>query len=448
MPPDMSSESDHPACTVVGVMPHAGCDVLADALLRSGATREVLPLDSACDRLVSDRACRVIFLFREPLAAVCEALRGGHDPEAFLEQWSAAHSGLVSPLKRHRERSLLMDAASPAEAVREALCARWGITVELPPLREQPDTALERLLAAQLVAEHTTVHTTAALLAALALPLTDRNSERSSSPAEAISAYREQRRRLQAALAAEQMAQEHKNEAELLLSSLHQTQEELETYFLKARDLEEKLTSQAALIAQIREKKKALDEVVKDTRSTIAQLKRSKTQDEKTIAQLKRSKAQSEKTIAQLRKNVLSLKGRLATLSSAAMPDAGSAPVESETPASSGGSRSGLLVRMLGRKRRIATVRAKDTALLRRSELFDEAWYLRTNPDVVQAGFDAAEHYLAYGAAEGRNPSPGFDTLLYVQNHPDVAAANKNPLLHYLKNGRAEGRTIHPATNA
>ncbi len=38
--------------------------------------------------------------------------------------------------------------------------------------------------------------------------------------------------------------------------------------------------------------------------------------------------------------------------------------------------------------------------------LFDREWYLATNPDVAEAGMDPLVHYITYGAAEGRTPSP------------------------------------------
>jgi hypothetical protein len=79
-------------------------------------------------------------------------------------------------------------------------------------------------------------------------------------------------------------------------------------------------------------------------------------------------------------------------------------------------------------------------ATLRGSPLFDAAWYLRTYPDVAAAGADPVEHYLAFGAAEGRDPGPEFDTDAYLRANPDVAEAGVNPLLHYIDFGRQEGR--------
>ncbi|HEY0662669.1 MAG TPA: sulfotransferase [Lysobacter sp.] len=83
----------------------------------------------------------------------------------------------------------------------------------------------------------------------------------------------------------------------------------------------------------------------------------------------------------------------------------------------------------------------QDVAALRQSGLFDEAWYLRMYPDVARAGFDAVEHFLRFGAAERRNPGPGFDTAAYLRNNPDVSGSGLNPLLHYINHGKLEGRS-------
>ena len=81
-------------------------------------------------------------------------------------------------------------------------------------------------------------------------------------------------------------------------------------------------------------------------------------------------------------------------------------------------------------------------ALLRSSGLFDEEWYVATNKDVAEHGFDPVEHYLRYGAAEGRDPSPTFSTRRYLEIHPDVAEAGLNPLVHYVKYGMVEQRPV------
>src|SRR5690606_30022043 len=78
------------------------------------------------------------------------------------------------------------------------------------------------------------------------------------------------------------------------------------------------------------------------------------------------------------------------------------------------------------------------------SELFDREYYLQTYPDVAAAGIDPVEHYVRFGAEEGRDPGPNFRTRYYLDSNPDVAASGQNPLKHYLEYGRAEGRSTMP----
>jgi serralysin len=115
--------------------------------------------------------------------------------------------------------------------------------------------------------------------------------------------------------------------------------------------------------------------------------------------------------------------------------------------------------------------------------LFDPAFYLSQNPDVLAAGVDPLDHFNRFGWREGRDPNeffsidfylgvnadarafggnplghyqsigwkkgydPGadFDIGLYLRNNPDVAAAGIDPLLHFLLAGRAEGRQAYAA---
>ena len=78
-------------------------------------------------------------------------------------------------------------------------------------------------------------------------------------------------------------------------------------------------------------------------------------------------------------------------------------------------------------------------------ESFDEAFYLRRNPDVAEAGIDPLDHFLSYGWREGRDPGPHFSTRSYLEVNPDVAEAGVNPFWHYLVAGKAEGRDLRPA---
>lgn len=86
----------------------------------------------------------------------------------------------------------------------------------------------------------------------------------------------------------------------------------------------------------------------------------------------------------------------------------------------------------------------RDVRKLKASSLFDAEWYLMTHADVAQENMDPAEHYIKFGAAEGRDPSPHFNTGWYLQVNPDVAESAINPLIHFMEHGRAEGRAPRP----
>ncbi|MDP5138434.1 hypothetical protein ORJ04_21025 [Rheinheimera baltica] len=86
----------------------------------------------------------------------------------------------------------------------------------------------------------------------------------------------------------------------------------------------------------------------------------------------------------------------------------------------------------------------KDISLIRSCALFDQKWYMQNYPDVEQSGADAIEHYLQYGAKEGRAPGPDFDGNWYLSHYPDIGASGINPLIHYIKFGQLEGRQTSP----
>lgn len=105
-------------------------------------------------------------------------------------------------------------------------------------------------------------------------------------------------------------------------------------------------------------------------------------------------------------------------------------------------------IRILGKLFRKATPELhslkQQLKLLKRSDLFDADWYLKTYPDVATSGIDPYKHYLKFGAQEGRDPSPYFTTNWYQKAYPDVVATGQNPLIHYLKFGQQEGREKQP----
>lgn len=83
---------------------------------------------------------------------------------------------------------------------------------------------------------------------------------------------------------------------------------------------------------------------------------------------------------------------------------------------------------------------SQQIALLEVSQHFDKQWYIEQNPDIASSNMQPAEHYLKFGALEGRSPSPNFDTDFYITQNHDVAEAGHHPLLHFLRHGQLEQR--------
>ncbi|WP_217521773.1 hypothetical protein [Vibrio metschnikovii] len=91
-------------------------------------------------------------------------------------------------------------------------------------------------------------------------------------------------------------------------------------------------------------------------------------------------------------------------------------------------------------QRKRAAQLAQQKLLIEFSEYFDKDWYLAQYPDVIEDGLDPIEHYLRFGAQEGRNPSAEFNTLWYLKTYSDVAESGLNPLVHFIQYGEREER--------
>lgn len=78
--------------------------------------------------------------------------------------------------------------------------------------------------------------------------------------------------------------------------------------------------------------------------------------------------------------------------------------------------------------------------MVRRSGMWDAAWYLANNPDVAQSGQDPFHHYIVFGSREGRSPGPAFDAFSYRLLNPSAA---RHPLVHFLRRswGRKSGNS-------
>lgn len=183
-----------------------------------------------------------------------------------------------------------------------------------------------------------------------------------------------------------------------------------------------------------RENARKTAELVRLTRMLLARERQLEEQQEATA----RANGELKKQV----REVAALKGQLDLSARAARSDVQRLEAELHRIHASTAWRVTAPVRWLGR--RVAAARGTglpgEVRLVERSGLFDRDWYLAAYPDVSASGANPIEHYLLHGAAEGRNPGPGFDTNRYVSRYPDVADAGMNPLLHFILHGRAEGR--------
>jgi glycosyltransferase involved in cell wall biosynthesis len=84
--------------------------------------------------------------------------------------------------------------------------------------------------------------------------------------------------------------------------------------------------------------------------------------------------------------------------------------------------------------------RRRYARLIRRSGLFDAAFYLSQCGDDPAARKDPIAHFLLCGAARGLDPHPLFDTSAYLEQHPGARPPRKNPLVHFIRCRRESGR--------
>ena len=77
-------------------------------------------------------------------------------------------------------------------------------------------------------------------------------------------------------------------------------------------------------------------------------------------------------------------------------------------------------------------INAKDLMRIKKSELFDSDWYLKTYPDVAKSGMEPVEHFCKYGGILRRDPSLNFSSSFHLDTRPGCEKKGINPLVHYL----------------
>jgi O-antigen biosynthesis protein len=89
-------------------------------------------------------------------------------------------------------------------------------------------------------------------------------------------------------------------------------------------------------------------------------------------------------------------------------------------------------------KAKTGSKHTRELELIKNSGLFDEEFYVNRYPDNGSLKMEPALHYLAHGAAEGRDPHPLFDSAHYISQCPELLQSKTNPLVHYLKEGHKD----------
>jgi hypothetical protein len=236
----------------------------------------------------------------------------------------------------------------------------------------------------------------------------------------------------------DQALTETSEERDLILAQLHQVQEELESYYhalqsekvLHKNDLQECKAKHNSEISNLTSELKKIGVLAAEN----TQLKHTLLAHEK----------QSGKEIARLESDLRKIKARAASAEFAGhllQQELNSLQESISWKAATPVRMIGRLVKKTDEERE---TRLQQIGLLLTSEYFDLDWYLRTYTDVAESKMNPAEHYLLFGANEGRFPGPLFDGNWYLQQYPDVAAANLNPLLHFIMHGQEEGRISSP----
>ncbi|MDO8870922.1 MAG: glycosyltransferase [Methanobacteriaceae archaeon] len=90
-----------------------------------------------------------------------------------------------------------------------------------------------------------------------------------------------------------------------------------------------------------------------------------------------------------------------------------------------------------------AVTEIKGYKSIKKNNLFDLGYYLRTNRHVMISGKDPLLHYIYHGFKENLRPNPNFDGDFYLEYNESAKLSNLNPLIHYSLYGIPEGLEIN-----
>ena len=349
----------------------------------------------------------VVLIWYKPTAFIADCLAREEPIEGSLAQWKDVAKRLLKLFRRHRSQLTLLGMA-PGESLTLPDELPANITDVIPQaettVKRLPEaTPLYRLAAAQLVAEDAELQELLAFLKGSSHACSASIEQISETVHSALQSAKEDH---DAKHQLKTLIQEHDSameENKLLLTQLNSVQEALEVAQQQAKSAASSQQTEQQLRKIIDEHNSAQEE----NELLLSQLHIVQEALEEAYLELKSGTNEAERK---------RLKSLLTWLRAHARRHARAAY-------------------SLDRKNLQAQI-----SLLEKSELFDAKWYLDKYKDVAKANINPAEHYIKFGAIEGRNPGPRFDTEYYVLTYPDITSSGLHPLLHYLREGIKEQR--------
>lgn len=354
-----------------------------------------------------------VLIWPKPTGFIADCLAREEPIDGSLAQWKDMAKRLLELFRRHRSQLTLLGMA-PGETLTLSDELPANVTdvilqAEAAVKRLPEATPLHRLAAAQLVAEDTELQDELAFLSASSHACsasTEQTSETVRSALQSANESHDAKHQLKIITQERDSATE---ENKLLLTQLNSVQEALEV----AQHQANKAASSQQAEQQLRKMIDERDSAQEENELLLSQLHIVQEALEEAYIELKSGASEAES------KRLNSL---LAWLRAHARRHARAAY-------------------SLDSKALQAQI-----SLLDKSELFDAKWYLDKYKDVAKANINPAEHYIKFGAIEGRNPSPQFDTEYYVLTYPDITSSGLHPLLHYLREGIKEQRKTQEST--
>lgn len=422
--PELHWQQFYTACTTQGV----------------AATRvDIKRLTALQERLSTGE--KVILCYSPPQSAIANNLQQ-QDAESVLNAWQTDTKALLALKRGYRKTLVLVPTNADINSIADTqLPQPLRSVLSQTAANDEASLPVLRLLAGVLLQQDIDAQQALATLIASSL----QGQEQSCSVHNAIATYKQLNNQLaslqdtankyQQLLTTEQNLQQKitgltndkhnlQQENQLILNQLFQVQEELEKYFLRNKSLESELAQQQGKVIELQKNLQVNEREAVAKQNHQAML----------LKQAEREIAKNEAEINQLQRQLASasLTGQQAKAELSAV-------------------KSSTLWKAIAPVRKITTNSKKkqqqlqrEMALLNSCPLFDIAWYLQQNPDVAALNKDPIEHYLKYGAKEGRAPGPDFDGNWYISHYPDVAQSGINPLVHYIKFGQVEGRQTSP----